>query len=48
MQLSQKVKTFFEYIAQFMESTWNFKHFEKNDDPRILCISQITDCEMYG
>ena len=31
MQLSEKRKTFPEFFIPFLESTSNFKHFEKND-----------------
>ena len=31
MQLSQKRKSFSEFFVPFLESTSNFKHFEKND-----------------
>ena len=36
MQLSKKVKAFSGYFTQFLESTSNFKHFEKTDDPPSL------------
>ena len=29
MQLSKNQKDFFEFFAQFLKSTSNFKHFEK-------------------
>ena len=32
MQLSEKRKTFPRYIAPFLESTSNFKDFEKTND----------------
>ena len=32
MQLSEKRKTFSEFFVPFLESTSNFKHFEKKDD----------------
>ena len=31
MQLSEKRKSFSEFFVPFLESTSNFKHFEKND-----------------
>ena len=43
MQLSQKHKTFCQYFASFFKSKINFKYFEKKDDPRRFCISEITD-----
>ena len=32
MQLSEKQKTFSEFFVPFLESTSNFKHFQKKDD----------------
>ena len=32
MQLSEKRKSFSEFFVPFLESTSNFKHFEKKDD----------------
>ena len=32
MQLSEKRKTFSQFFVPFLESTSNFKDFEKNDD----------------
>ena len=32
MQLSEKLKTFSEFFVPFLESTSNFKRFERNDD----------------
>ena len=32
MQLSEKRKTFSQFFVPFLESTTNFKHFEKRDD----------------
>ena len=32
MQLSQKRKSFSEFVFPFLEFTSNFKHFEKKDD----------------
>ena len=45
MQLSQKRKTFSEFFLPFLESTSNFKHFERKDACHNQCISEITDCE---
>ena len=41
-------KTFSGFLAPFWKSTSSFKHFEKEDDPHGLCISEITDCERLG
>ena len=45
MQLSEKRKTFIEFFVPFLESTSNFKHFERKDDCHRLYISEIRDCE---
>ena len=45
MQLCQKQKTFSEFLAAFLKSILNFKHFGKEDDPHSFCISEITDSE---
>ena len=33
IKLSQKQKTFFEFLFAFLKSILNFKHLRKNDDP---------------
>ena len=48
MQLSRNQKTLSQSFALFLKSKSNFKHFEKKDDPHILCISEITDCKRQG
>ena len=42
MQLSKKKTScwIFCFISEF---TSNFEHFQKNDDPQSLCISEIMD-----
>ena len=45
MNKSQKEKNFSEFFSSFSQSTLNFEHFQKKDDPHSLCISQITDHE---
>ena len=45
MQLSQKQKTFSEFLAPFLKSILNFEYFEKNEDPHRFCISEIRDSE---
>ena len=44
-QLSKNLKTFAQHFAQFVQSTSNFRHFGKNDDPRNVCIFEVTHCE---
>ena len=48
MQLSEKRKTFSEFFVPFLESTSNFKHFEKKDDSRSYFIWEIRHCERVG
>ena len=45
MQLSGKQITFCNFLAGFLKLKFNFKFFEKKDDPRTLCISESTDSE---
>ena len=47
MQLSKNLKTFAQHFAQFVQSTSNFKHFRKNDDPRSVCIFEVTHYEKH-
>ena len=45
MQLSQKKKTFSQFLGAFLKPTINFKVFEKKAYPHRFCISKITDSE---
>ena len=45
IQLSRKQQTFSQFLATFLISSCNLKHFEKKDDPSRFCISEITDSE---
>ena len=36
MQLSEKQKTFSEFVFAFLKSILNFKHLPKKDEPRSL------------
>ena len=48
MQLSLKPTIFSDFFVPFLESTSNFKHFEKKDDRHSYFISEITDFERLG
>ena len=48
MELSFKPNIFSDFVLQFLESTSNFKHFEKKDDRDTYFISEITECEKLG
>ena len=45
MQLSGKLKTFSRFFIAFLESTLNFEHFEKKDEPHSSSIYEVTDSE---
>ena len=45
IQLSQKQKSFSEFIVEFLKFRLNFEHFEKKDDSHSFCVSEIRDCE---
>ena len=45
MQLSQKEKTFCQFLAAFFKSILDFKHFASKDDPQRFCILEVTDSE---
>ena len=46
MQLSKRVKVFFEYIAQFLESISNFKHFEKTMTLVAYVVSKLQNLKV--
>ena len=48
MQLSLKRKAFSSFFVRLLESTSNFKHFEKKDDGHRYFITEITDSERVG
>ena len=48
MELSLKATIFSDFFVPFLESTSNFKHFEKNDNRHSYFISEIRDCERLG
>ena len=45
MQLSQKLKTFFEFFYAFSKSRLNFEHFQKNYEAHSLFICEAPACE---
>ena len=48
MQLSGEWKTFPQFSAPFLESTSNFKPFERKDDGHSSYISELIDCQNLG
>ena len=45
MELSHKQKTFSQFFAAFLKSSWNFERCQKKDDPHGFSIFEITDYE---
>ena len=45
IQLSQKQKTFSQFLSAFLKSSLNDEHFFKKDDPQSWCISDVRDSE---
>ena len=43
IQSSHKKKTFSEFFVAFLKCGFNFKHFEKKDDPHRFCIFEVRD-----
>ena len=48
MELYLKPTIFADLFDSFLESTSNFKNFEKKDDRHSYFISEIKDCERVG
>ena len=48
MELSQKLKSFPDFLVPILENKLNFEHFEEKDDRHICFISEITDCQRLG
>ena len=48
MNLSLNPKTFSDSFVPLLESTSNFKHFEKKDDRHSYFISEIRDSQTLG
>ena len=45
MQLFNQQKTFSEFLAAFLKSSWNFKYLKKKNNPHRFCVFEITDSE---
>ena len=45
MILSQKQKTFSQFLCAFLKSALVVEHFENKNDPNSWCISEITKNE---
>ena len=46
MQLSKKLKIFFQLFSVFLKSTFNFEQVEQKDEFHWLCLSETIDCEI--
>ena len=45
MQLSQKQKTFSEFVFAFLKYILSFEHFNRNDESHSWSISEINGSE---
>ena len=43
MHLSEKQKTFAEFLAALLKSRLNFKHFDRKGGTHSFSISEVTD-----
>ena len=48
MQLSQKQKSFPDFLLTFLKSRLNFEHFQKKDESHSSDLSEITDSKKHG
>ena len=48
MELSQKQKTFSQFLSSFLKSSLDLEHFQKKDDHHSSCISESSDSKKYG
>ena len=48
MQLSQKLKNFFQFFPAVSKSSLNFEHFQKKDDAHSFFICGAKACEKRG
>ena len=48
MELYLKPTMFPDIFVSFLQSTSNFKHFERKDDRDTYFILEITECEKRG
>ena len=45
MQISRELRAFYEILIAFVKSTLNLVYFERKDQSRSLCITEISYCE---
>ena len=48
VQLSKKLKLFYQFFIAFLKSTPNFAHVEKKDQVHSSAMSDIRDSERYS
>ena len=48
MQLSEKLKPFSQFFGEVLKSRLKFEYFDKKDDLRSQCISEINDSQRDG
>ena len=47
IQLSKTLQTSSQHFPQLVKSASDSKHFGEKDDPRSVCIFQVTHCERH-
>ena len=45
MQISRELRAFYELLIAFVKSMLNLVYFERKDQSRSLCITEISYCE---
>ena len=45
IKLYKKLNIFSKFLTASLKSAFDFKLFEKKDESRTLCLSEIIDCE---
>ena len=48
MQLSEKSKTYFQFVIAFLESALSFLKVSKQNKPHSLSISKVIDSEKHA
>ena len=48
MELSEKEKTFSQFVSAFLKAKLNFEHYQEKNDPHSWYNSEITKSEIRG
>ena len=44
----KNIKIFAQFLSLFAQSTWNFRYFERKDEPQRLLVSENIDFKKTG